>query len=135
MTTLEVDLRLTGQRLEDQHLVEARGKSIWITSGSLRVLATLVAAQGRYVANSAVTYPVAVCRLRHALGHPRGRMLIETGAGREYRLRPGTTVAVDRALVDCLERTDPPLAAALREADVEWIEDEEPGRARLQLAA
>jgi hypothetical protein len=139
MNYREVDLLITGQRLRDHYLILLRGKSVWLTFGSLRVLVTLVAARGQYVADTSVAHPVAVCRLRRILqrgvGHARARALIETGSGREYRLKPGTTVAVERDLLPCLERTDPDLAQLLRESGVDWIDEEEPTSSPIALAA
>ena len=122
-----MDILVTNERRSEHQLVLVRGRPAWLTAGGLRLLLKLIAGRrnndGGYLPECAVCYPVAVCRLRRKLERAgrgrRGKALVESGSGREYRIKPDARVAVERAFLAALRRSDPGLASELEQAGVD----------------
>jgi hypothetical protein len=102
-------LTLTGERRNGHLLVRVADRPLWLSCGHLQRLVRLVIARGLtsggFVGDPDVLYPEAVCRLRRAidvvLGPGVGKVLIETGVGREYRLAiPVARVVLDPTFAD-----------------------------------
>ena len=102
----KVDLVVTDQRSQGRYVVTLNGKIVRLSYGQLQLLTMLIKTQsesrGRgYFEDLTLAYPAAVCRLRksidEALGNGRGKEIIETGVGAEYRLAPFVQVS---AIID-----------------------------------
>ena len=98
----QYDLVVTSERSFHRHIVLINGQAARLTHGAFQLLLELAIAHAhhRYVSDPTTAYGSAIFRLRKSIDEAlrergAGKLLIETGEGAEYRLRPGLTMAID----------------------------------------
>ena len=124
------DLLVTHERRDEHQLVLVRGKHGKLTLNSLKLLLTLAAgradaANSGYVGDVDVCYPVAICRLRQALQRAlrsaSGKAFVETGCGKEYRLKPNLTIGMTQEYAVHLRQHDADLLETLMQAGISIV--------------
>ncbi len=91
----------TGRRRDDHFRVDVDGALVWLPCASFKALVNLVIARIRSETGLATISRVTIHRLRKALG-TRGKLLIVTGSGEEYRLTiPKTKIADHVRVAPC----------------------------------
>ena len=102
-------IRFTGQRRNRRHLVNIRGKDVWMSNALLSTLCDLLLARIRSASGFARIPRMTIYRLRKVISSATGRAcdgLIETGAEDEYRLLDDMTdVRFDESFLELRDKS------------------------------